>query len=875
MSDGPAPQGETAGPSVTPLMRQYLGVKRQYPDCVLFFRMGDFYEMFYDDAKIASKALNIALTSRDRDGDFKTPMCGIPYHAIQTYLAKMVGAGHKVAICEQTEDPKTAKGIVRREVVRVVTPGTVTEDYLLDEKRANYLCAVASRKGAAGLATADLSTGRFLAREFSGSKWAESLADELARIQPGEVVVPAEADGELLSALDGFKVEKLDWLAFDEEEARKNLAGRFGVATLDGFGLAGKNLAVSSAGAVLWYVRKNSPDALNALDTIRVEHAGAEMELDSATLRNLEILQNLSDGGPEGTLIEALDNTRTAMGARLLRERIVKPLKDSAEILARQEMSASFFNNPAVCAEVQRILRDVGDFERSMGRIAGKNFTPRDFSSLGASLRKLPLLQKEMELLDGEGVGALLKTWDNVEELAELISRGVNPAHPATFKDSGFIKSGYSAELDGLRSFRENFVSAIRSIESAEREATGVSSLKIGFNKIYGYYIELTAKHAEKAPPGYIRKQSLVNCVRFVSPELKEMEEKLVSSEEKIKTVEDGLVNELREKTLEFFKRTRSAADATAQLDVAAGLADLASRRDYCRPVITDGAELVLEGARHPVIERLMTEENFVPNDTAMAEGAPRMMVITGPNMAGKSTYLRQTALAVLMAQAGSYVAAKSARVGVADRIFTRVGAQDRLQKGLSTFMVEMVETANILNNATEKSVVILDEIGRGTSTFDGISIAWAVAEFLAKVGARTIFATHYHELTDLALTEPGVANYNVSVKEHREHLVFLRKVEPGPADKSYGIQVARLAGLPKGVLKRANAVLRQLEKMEFGADGRPTLRVESGAEEQQTSLFDVRRHPALELLREADLNSMTPIETMNFLHRLKDSVEE
>lgn len=839
--------------------------------------MGDFYEMFFEDATIASRALNIALTSRDKDGDSKTPMCGIPYHALAAYLGKMVGAGHKVAICEQTEDPKTAKGIVRREVVRVVTPGTVTEDYLLDEKRANYLCAVAVGPEGAGLSTADLSTGRFMAREFSGPKWREELGGELARVQPGEILVSSEigSDGELFAELNGFKVEKTDPLSFDPEEAGKTLSARFGVATLDGYGLAGKPLAVSSAGAVLAYVKRNSPDALGSLDSITVAQSGGEMELDSATLRNLEILQNLSDGGREGTLVEALDGTMTSMGARLLRERLVKPLKDADEIKERQGLVTSFFENGRVRGEFMRILREVGDFERCMGRIAGKNYTPRDFSSLLLSIRKLPGLQKEAALLAGVKIRGILGEWDNVEELASLLGSAVNPDHPATFKEPGFIRHGHSAELDGLRGFRENFVSAIRSMESAERESTGINSLKIGYNKIYGYYIEITNKHAEKAPKNYIRKQSLVNCERFVSPELKEMEEKLLASEEKIKIIEDSLVAELRETTLGYLRRARTAADLVAQLDVAAALAESAARRDYCAPEISDGSELELVDSRHPVIERLMTEEQFVPNDVLMTGDNPRLMILTGPNMAGKSTYLRQVALAVLMAQTGGYVAAKSARIGVADRIFTRVGAQDRLQKGLSTFMVEMVETANILNNATGRSLVILDEIGRGTSTFDGISIAWAVAEFLARAGSRTIFATHYHELTDLALTEPGVSNHNVSVKEYKERLVFLRKVETGPADKSYGIQVARLAGLPKDVLKRARAVLRQLEKMEFGADGRPSLSGADAKEETQTSLFDARRHPVLESLKGADINGMTPLEAMNFLQRLKDSVED
>ncbi|MBI5178577.1 MAG: DNA mismatch repair protein MutS [Nitrospinae bacterium] len=858
---------------LTPLMRQYLAIKEQYPDCVLFFRMGDFYEMFFEDAKVAARALNIALTSRDKGEDTdKTPMCGVPYHALETYLARMVKAGHKVAICEQVEDPKEAKGIVRREVVRVVTPGTLTEDYLLDEKQANLLAAVSFDAEGIGLACADLSTGAFTAREFHGPKKGEELADELARILPREVLLPAEPPEEMENLLEGYRLEKADFLAFDEEEARKRLTGHLGVASLDGFGLAGRALAIASAGAVVWYVKKNAPDALNALTAVRWIHPGEEMELDAATLRNLEILQNLADGGREGTLVEVLDKTRTPMGARLLRERLVKPLKDPKGVMERQGAVTAFFDDGAVREKYRALLSDVGDFERCIGRIAGKSCTPRDFSSLLRSLKQLPDLRVAVDGM--EALAGIMQKWDNVDDLKTLLEKAVNPNHPATFKDLGFIRKGYNAELDEIRFFRENAAGAVRAMEEKERAATGISTLKIGYNKIYGYYIEVTSKHAEKVPAGYIRKQSLVNCERFISPELKEIEEKLVSSEERARVIETRLTEELRAATATYLERVRAAASAVARLDVASALAEAAALHGYCAPAVTDGNELALEDSRHPVIERLMTEENFVPNDIKMDEGAPRLMVITGPNMAGKSTYLRQVALAVLMAQAGSYVAAKSARVGVADRIFTRVGAQDRLQKGLSTFMVEMVETANILNNATGKSLVVLDEIGRGTSTFDGISIAWAVAEFLARLQARTVFATHYHELTDLALTEPGVSNHNVTVKEYREHLVFLRKVEAGPADKSYGIQVARLAGLPKDVLKRARAVLRQLEKMEFGADGKPVLKGADSADEPQISLFDARRHPAVELLKNADTNSMTPLDALNFLHKLKEALE-
>ncbi len=862
--------------SLTPLMRQYMAIKQAYPDCVLFFRMGDFYEMFFDDALTASRILNIALTSRDKGAGEKekTPMCGIPYHALEGYLGKMVKQGEKVAICEQMEDPALAKGIVKREVVRVVTPGTLTEDYLLDEKARNCLAAVAPGEKGIGLAVTDLSTGHFTAQEFEGPRALDSLLAELARILPKELLLPHDTDDGVAALFGDYRVERPDLLAFDQEEAERRLREQFGVGTLEGFGLQGRDLAVRAAGAILHYVKKTAAASLAALHGIRWVPAGGAMELDAATLRNLEILQTMGEASVEGTLVAVLDRTCTAMGGRLLRDWIVKPLTARGGILERQAAVAAFFDDSFVCGGFRALLAGVDDFERAISRIAGKSFNPRDFVSLKRALAALPALRKEAANLPGETIAALLAEWDDVAELAELLGRAVAPSPPATFKDVGFIREGYNAELDELRGFRDNATGAIKALEEKEKAATGIPSLKVGYNKIYGYYLEVTSRHADKTPPHYIRKQSLVNCERFVSPELKEIEEKLLSSDERAKALEARLVEELRAATAAYARRVRHAASLIARLDVAAALAEAARLYSYCRPEITEGDELFLAECRHPVIERLMTEENFVPNDIRMEGAEGRLMVVTGPNMAGKSTFLRQVALAVLMAQMGGYVAASSARVGIADRIFTRVGAQDRLQKGLSTFMVEMVETANILNNATGRSLVILDEIGRGTSTFDGISIAWAVAEFLARLKARTIFATHYHELTDLALTEPGVANYNVTVKEYREHLVFLRKVEPGPADKSYGIQVARLAGLPREVLKRARAVLRQLEKMEFGADGRPNLKGADMHEELQVSLFDARSHPVVEGLQQADIDNMTPIEALNFLQQLKEKLE-
>jgi DNA mismatch repair protein MutS len=861
-------------------MRQYLEIKKKHPDCVLFFRMGDFYEMFFDDAKKASRILNIALTSRGKSGGGKIPMCGIPYHALENYLGRMVKGGQKVAICEQMEDPKSAKGVVKREVVRVVTPGTLTEDYLLDEKEANLLVSICDGDGTLGLAAADLSTGSFTAREISGGRRAELLIDELERLRPKEIILPenVKGDGALITALEmsDRRFEQLDILAFEPEEARRRLTEQFGVATLEGFGIAGRVTALSAAGAIVYYVEQTSPGSLGAINGIRFESSGVEMEIDAPSLKNLEIVANISGGGTDGTLLDLLDKTETAMGARLFREQIVKPLLTRESIMKRQELVTAFFNDSAVCARLRSLLRGLGDFERSAGRIAGKNFNPRDFSSLMISIGTLPRISETLDPLKAsEQVGQILSGWDNVEELYALLERSVSKEHPATFRDGGFIREGYSTELDELRSYCDNSMNGIKDIEQREREACSIPSLKVGYNRIYGYYIEVTKKHAAKVPASYIRKQSLVNAERYVSPELKELEEKLATAQQRSRDLEERLVDELRVKAVAYLERVRKAALLVARLDVAASLAEAARIYDYCAPEITDDERLVLTASRHPVIERLMTEENFVPNDVRIEEGSERLLIVTGPNMAGKSTYLRQLALAVLMAQMGGYVAAKSAVIGIADRIFTRVGAQDRLQKGLSTFMVEMVETANILNNATEKSVIILDEIGRGTGTFDGISIAWAVAEYLARLKARTIFATHYHELTDLAVTQPGVANFNVAAKEYHDKLIFMRRLEPGPADKSYGIQVARLAGIPKELLARAKSLLKKLEKMEFEADGKPALRADKGEWEDdiQVSLFDVGNHPALNSLREADIDGMTPLEALNLLQKLKELI--
>jgi len=855
----------------TPLMRQYMGIKKNYPDCLLFFRMGDFYEMFYDDAKVASKVLNVALTSRNKTKN--EPMCGVPYHALATYLERAVKGGHKVAICEQVEDPKVAQGIVRREVIRVVTPGTLTEDYLLDERENNYLASVSCNANSAGLAFIDLSCGSFCVTQFVGDKYLPKLIDELARLSPKEVILPeGDSHSKIHQRLkaEGFHLEQLDPYYFEEKEATKVLLEQLSTATLEGFGLAGKTSAISAGGSAISYIKTNRPEALEALEQLSYIPQGGNMEIDSASIKNLELLSNLADGGKEGTLIEVLDQTKTAVGARLLRERLVKPLTSKEEIVKRLSLVTSFFENYEARDDLRSTLSQVSDFERAIGRIAGKTFAPRDFSSLAISLFHLPQIYKSAKLAGTDSVNQLLKEWDDVAELSSFLESAINPSHPATFKDTGFIKDGFDEELDEIRSFLKNITATIKDMEESEREKTGISTLKFGFNRIYGYYIEITKKNADLAPDNYIRKQSLVNCERFVSPELKEIEEKLSTASEQEKIIETRLIDEVRLETIKYLSRVRKSAGNVAQLDVASTLADVAKTNNYCLPEMTGSNELTLKESRHPVIERLMVEENFVPNDIEMSEESPHLLILTGPNMAGKSTYLRQTALAILMAQVGSYISADSGVIGIADNIYTRVGAHDRLQKGLSTFMVEMVETANILNNATERSFIILDEIGRGTSTFDGVSIAWAVAEFLARLKSRTLFATHYHELTDLSATQEGVVNFNVSAREYKESLIFMRKIEKGPADKSYGIQVARLAGLPDKVLKSAKRVLAELEKMEFDVDGKPALKAEEAKDDKQGSLFDARHHPIIDSLRSADIDNMTPVDALNLVNELR-----
>ena len=795
---------------LTPMMRQYLEIRRGLPpNTLLLFRLGDFYEMFFDDAKEASALLNVALTKRGG-----TPMCGVPYHSARTYVAKLVEAGKRVAICDQVGEVTPGK-LVRREISRILSAGTL-DDFGLEDNRHNYLAAVCSGKAGFGLAWLDLSTGEFRLAEIMEESM---LTDQLARLQPGELLVPAgeEDRGQAWqiapTAHDGF--------AFDPVQAAELLREHFRVQSLDGFGCAAMPLGVGAAGALLHYVTRSLRRDANHLAPPKPWHAGEYVMIDAATQANLELVEAR---GPQGTsLREAIDRTLTPMGARLLRGWILQPLRDLEAIAARQDLVAAFHDDAPRLAAVRDILRDMRDMERAVSRLSLASGNARDLVVLRASLSLLPPLRAALAS-DADsplcGLAAQIRTFD---ALATLLESAVVDDPPPTLRDGGMIRAGYNPDLDGLRRAGTEGRQWIAELQEREIARTGIKSLKIRYNSVFGYYIEVTRTNLASVPDDYTRKQTTANAERFITPELKEMEGRILGGEERARALESEIFAQLRAAVLEETSALQESARAVARIDALAGLAETARTFRYVRPKLTAGGAIRITDGRHPVLDQTMQAGRFVPNDTDLDADKHRLVILTGPNMAGKSTYIRQVALLVLLAQTGSFVPAVGAEIGLVDRIFTRVGATDDLARGQSTFMVEMNETANILNNATSRSLVILDEIGRGTSTFDGLSIAWSVAEFLHDTtGCRTLFATHYHELTDLARTRPGVANCNVAVREWNDDVIFLRKIVPGPADQSYGIQVARLAGLPEPILRRAREILENLEQSELNAEGKP-----------------------------------------------------
>lgn len=849
---------------LTPLMKQYLAIKENYQDAIVLFRLGDFYEMFGEDARTASGILQIALTSRDRDKEDPVPMCGVPYFAVETYITKLIKAGLKVAICEQMEDPKQAKGIVQREVVKVITPGT----HMPEQPKENaYIMSIFPHRDICGVTVADLSTGEFMVYETD-----KPVEDEVGRFEPREILLPWSMENNIhyQELLKGQYVSYHDDWSFDYTEAYKTLLRYFRVSTLDGFGCSDMNTALSAAGALINYLEDTQK--VLTFKKITVLGQASHMFLDAATKRNLELTHNLKDGSIEGSLLWTLDETLTPMGGRFLRNALIKPLLSAEEIVKRLDAVETLTEDYELMEELRTTFRKVQDIERITSRIISGSAGPRELTALKNSVAYIPEIRKALTASSDRHIRELGKEMSEFLDLRDLIEFGIVDNPPVSPKDGGLIRKGYNSEVDELRDIAVNNKDFIARLEVDERKRTGISSLKVGFNKVFGYYIEVTKANLHLAPEDYIRKQTLANCERFITPDLKEYETKVLGAEDSMKELEYGLFLDILEKAQQFSNRLLDTSALIAETDFLLSLSVVAKRHDYVKPEISDADLIEITNGRHPVVERLISarslsssDEKFIPNNTLLDCGDNMLLVITGPNMAGKSTYMRQTALIVLMAQMGSFVPAEGAKIGLADRIFTRIGASDYITKGQSTFMVEMIETANILNNAGEKSLILLDEVGRGTSTFDGISIAWAVAEHLIKhIKARTLFATHYHELTDLSLTLEGIRNYNVVVKEWGDEVIFLRKIEQGPADKSYGIQVARLAGLPESVIDRSKGVLDELEKKEAG-------RLRS--KPSQMDLFFTGGSIEDELLS-LDMDGLTPQKALKKLSELKRKAE-
>ena len=858
----------------TPLMQQYREIKARYPQTILFFRMGDFYEMFEDDAKLAARELGLTLTSRNNGGAAEVPLAGVPVKAATEYLRRLVAKGHRVAICEQVEDPKLAKGLVRRAVVETVTPGSVLAEDWLARERNNFLVACAPRGESTGVAALDVTTGEFI--------WESVLPADLplalARFEPPEIVVPAGSRPPL--APDAVTVTEREAWEFDPELAREDLIRAYGLASLDGLGVeAGDGAALGAAGALLRYARELKPGGLPHLARPRLVRRGDVLPLDEMTRRNLELVEPLRPGAAGTTLLEVLDRTRTPMGARLLRRWLLAPLVDPAAIGARLDAVDVLAQDARGRDRLREALDGVRDLERLAGRAALGRATPRELGALRDSIQRLPDGHAALDGLERRERSALLETaagFDLLADLGEELARALVDRPPPQLGDGDAIRPGHDRALDELRDARDGGKAYIAGLQTRERQRTGITSLKVGFNKVFGYYIEVTRPNLEQVPADYERRQTLTGAERFVTPELKEYEARVLGAEERIGTREAELVDAVRRRVADAIGRVQHTAQRIAELDVWAALADLAHREGWVRPEVSDGFAIRLEGSRHPVVERMMPREAFIPNDVTLDE-AGHVIVLTGPNMAGKSTLLRQVGLCVLLAQMGSFVPARQALVGVVDRLFTRVGASDNLARGQSTFMVEMSETSAILHGASARSLVLLDEIGRGTSTYDGVAIAWAVTEFLHnRIGCKTVFATHYHELTQLTEELAHARNFNVAVREVGDEVVFLHRLEPGGADRSYGIHVGRLAGLPADVVSRAWQVLKLLEAGHHVADGR----LPAPHDAAQLALFGAApsappAHPLLTELGELDVNALSPLEALNRLAAWKKRLED
>ncbi|MBH0202003.1 MAG: DNA mismatch repair protein MutS [Nitrospira sp.] len=870
--------------TLSPLMRQYRDMKQGYPDAILFFRVGDFYEMFYEDAREASRLLSIALTSRDKNSAHPVPLCGVPFHAATGYIAKLLKAGRIVALCEQVEDPKVAKGLVRREVVRLYTPGTLVDTEFLAPCELNYLTALAVRSDtihgrSIGLSVLEVSTGEFWGMEFYGPYADTQLLNEVARLDPREVLFSKDLAPQCaawIKQIGGTRLCERPPISFSQQAAAHTLMEHFHIQSLDALGCADSPAASSAAGAVLSYLRETQPTV--ALDHIRrftIRLNDEYMRLDGTTIRNLELLKPLlpneyASGSKPTTLLSVLDRTSTAMGSRLLRQWLVRPLLHNDQIGQRLDAVEELKDHMQVRTALRTALREVQDIARLGSRIVLGLAGPRELLALKQSLSALPEIFVQLTALQSQLLSQARTSWDNGQDLYDVIERAIRPDAPLSIRDGNIFTDGYDPVIDELRKSSKEGKHWIAAIETQERDRTGIESLKVRYNQVFGYYIEITKSNLARVPADYIRKQTLVNAERFMTAELKELEERVTGAEAKLLAREQEVFIQLRSRLAQEAHRLDAMATTLAQLDVMAGLAEVAALYRYTKPTVTEGGAILIREGRHPVVDRLCTDSVFVPNDTMLDLEQNRLLIITGPNMAGKSTYLRQVALIILMAQIGSFVPAAEATIGLTDRIFTRVGASDNLAGGQSTFMVEMVETANILQNATSRSLILLDEIGRGTSTYDGLSIAWAIAEYIhdcTKLGARTLFATHYHEMTQLEQQRIGIKNYRVAVQECDGDVVFLRKIVAGKADRSYGIYVAKLAGLPPDVISRAQTVLSQLEQPESVSSGL--------MQEERSSISELLPlpHPIIEEVKQIDLFSMTPLDALNRLAELQRMV--
>ena len=866
---------------ITPAMKQFFHFKEKHPDAILFFRMGDFYETFYDDAKTCSRVLGLTLTSRGKSGANPIPLAGVPFHAVDGYLKKMIQAGFKVAVCEQVENPKTAKGVVKRDVVRIVTPGTLTDDMLLEAKEDNFLCAISlGIQDNASLSWVDVSTGHFFVQQLPESH----LINELARLNPKECLV-ADSRGELFESelkkltatikqqTQAIITERPAWY-FDPYQARQRLLKHFGTSTLEGFGITEHdNDLVIPSGAVLEYLNETQKTAMGHIQSLRVIKRRNFLQIDPVSLRSLEILLTIRGEARQGSLLHSLDATQTGMGGRMFRYWLCMPLCEKDAITRRQDCIEELKERSSDLSEMRQCLSGISDTERIAARVSTLRCSPRDLLALAGTLDKIPVLRSLTEDFQSDRLAELAQQCDSMDDLREILNAAIDPDCPTHMRDGGVIRTGFSEKLDHLRSIGKDGQSWLATYQKEQLELTGIPNLKVGFNRVFGFYIEISRAYSDKAPTHYVRKQTIKNAERYITDELKQYEVEALGAEEKALDLEVRLFEDLRQKTSEYVERLQKLADTVSHLDCLCSLAHVAYKRHYIRPEITRSAALLIKEGKHPVLAEMLGSE-FVANDVDLGGNDGDIAVITGPNMSGKSTYIRQTALLVLMAQTGSFIPAAEATIGLVDRIFTRVGASDELMRGQSTFMVEMTETANIMNNATDRSLVILDEIGRGTSTYDGLSLAWAITEYIAnQIQCRTLFATHYHELTELSELFKNIKNCNVAVREWADEVVFLHQILPGGTDKSYGIHVAKLAGLPKPILSRSKEILQDLEAtFQKEAAGEHLAKHKTRTPDEDT-LFVKRHKSVLDRLASMDINQLTPLQAMNLLNDIKAEI--